>query len=120
MAEGHALAMAKKTRAMNTNTAMRVRRVQVADIPQIIALDAQVTKLAKADYWNDVFSRYGKRRPHERFFLVAELPGEGVRPCVVGFIIGEIRAWEFGSATDSRVLSATNKPVKPPMCIVTM
>jgi hypothetical protein len=54
----------------------------------------QVTKLAKADYWNDVFSRYGKRRPHERFFLVAELPAREVGPRVVGFIIGEISAWE--------------------------
>jgi GNAT superfamily N-acetyltransferase len=79
------------------NAAIRVRRVQAADMPQIIALDARVTKLAKADYWNDIFSRYGRRRLHERFFLVAELPAKRAGPRVVGFIIGEIRAWEFGS-----------------------
>jgi GNAT superfamily N-acetyltransferase len=105
-----ALAMDKKTRAMKANAAIQVRRVQAADIPQIIALDAQVTKLAKADYWNDVFSRYGKRRPHERFFLVAELPAEGVGPRVVGFIIGEIRAWEFGSTPCGWIFALSVEP----------
>ena len=76
---------------------MRVRRVRAADIAQVIALDARITKLPKAEYWNDVFSRYGKRRLQERFFLVAESLGERAAPRVVGFIIGEIRAWEFGS-----------------------
>jgi len=101
--------MDKKTRAMKTNAAMRVRRVQAADIPQIIALDARVTKLAKADYWNDIFSRYGKRRPHERFFLVAESPAEP-RPRVVGFIIGEIRAWEFGSTPCGWIFALSVEP----------
>jgi GNAT superfamily N-acetyltransferase len=105
-----ALAMDKKTRAMKVNAAIQVRRVQAADIPQIIALDAQVTKLPKADYWDDVFSRYGKRRPHERFFLVAELPAEGVRPRVVGFIIGEIRAWEFGSTPCGWIFALSVEP----------
>jgi GNAT superfamily N-acetyltransferase len=110
MAEGHALAMAKKTRAMNTNTAIRVRRVQVADIPQIIALDARVTKLAKPDYWDDVFSRYGKRRLHERFFLVAESLAERSGPRVVGFIVGEIRAWEFGSTPCGWIFALSVEP----------
>jgi ribosomal protein S18 acetylase RimI-like enzyme len=105
-----ALAMDKKTRAMKTNAAMQVRRVQAADIPQIIALDARVTKLAKADYWNDVFTRYGKRRPHERFFLVAELPREQGKPRVVGFIIGEIRAWEFGSTPCGWIFALSVEP----------
>lgn len=102
--------MDKKTRAMKTNEAIQVRRVQATDIPQIIALDARVTKLAKADYWNDVFSRYGKRRPHERFFLVAELPTERIRPRVVGFIIGEIRAWEFGSTPCGWIFALSVEP----------
>ena len=102
--------MDKKTRAIKANAAIQVRRVQAADIPKIIALDAQVTKLAKADYWNDVFSRYGKRRPHERFFLVAELPTERIRPRVVGFIIGEIRAWEFGSTPCGWIFALSVEP----------
>jgi len=78
--------------------AIRVRRVKVADMPDLIALDARITKLAKAAYWNDVFHRYGKRRLGERFFLVAESRPSKVNPRLQGFIIGEIRAWEFGSA----------------------
>ena len=104
------MAMDKKTRAMKTNAGMRVRRVQAADIPQIIALDARITKLAKGDYWNDVFSRYGKRRLHERFFLVAESPAERAKPRVVGFIIGEIRAWEFGSTPCGWIFALSVEP----------
>jgi GNAT superfamily N-acetyltransferase len=74
-------------------SAVRVRRVRAADVPHVIDLDAHVTKLAKATYWTDIYRRYGRQRLNERFFLVAE--DEGAR--LVGFIIGEIRAWEFGS-----------------------
>ena len=92
------------------NAVIRVRRVQAADMPQIIALDARITKLAKANYWNDIFSRYGRRRLHERFFLVAELPAKRVGPRVVGFIIGEIRAWEFGSTPCGWIFALSVEP----------
>ena len=89
---------------------MRVRRVQAADIPQVIGLDTRVTKLAKAEYWNDVFLRYGKRRPHERFFLVAERRAGKTESRVLGFIIGEIRAWEFGSTPCGWVFALSVEP----------
>ena len=95
---------------MKTDAAIRVRRVQAADIPQIIALDARVTKLAKASYWSDIFSRYGKRRLHERFFLIAEVAAERAGPRVVGFIIGEIRAWEFGSTPCGWIFALSVQP----------
>ncbi len=72
-----------------------VRKVREADIADVIALDARVTGLAKPDYWRSVFDRYGKRRLGERMFLVAVVP-DGAGP-ILGFIIGEVRAWEFGS-----------------------
>jgi ribosomal protein S18 acetylase RimI-like enzyme len=97
-------------RATKSNAAMRVRRVQAADMSQVIALDARVTKLPKADYWNDVFRRYGKQRLHERFFLVAENRTERAAPHVVGFIIGEIRAWEFGSTPCGWVFALSVEP----------
>lgn len=94
---------------MNSNVAIQVRRVRAADIPQIIALDARITKLAKADYWNDIFGRYGKRRLRERFFLVAEgRVGRGLR--VVGFVVGEIRAWEFGSTPCGWIFALSVEP----------
>ena len=106
----NALAMDKDAGATKTDTAVRVRRVQAADIPQVIALDTRVTKLAKAGYWNDVFRRYGKQRLHERFFLVAENRTDPADPHVLGFIIGEIRAWEFGSTPCGWVFALSVEP----------
>lgn len=102
--------MDKKKQAKNANVTMRVRRVRAADIAQVIALDARITKLAKVDYWNDVFSRYGKRRLHERFFLVAECLADRAAPRVVGFIIGEIRTWEFGSTPCGWIFALSVEP----------
>ena len=76
----------------------------------MIALDARVTKLAKAEYWSDVFRRYGKRRLHERFFLVAENHKDRAASRVVGFIIGEICAWEFGSTPCGWVFALSVEP----------
>ena len=75
-----------------------VRRAADTDIPSVIALDNRVTGLAKPEYWQDVFERYGKQRLEERFFLVAETAQAESGAPILGFIIGEVRAWEFGSA----------------------
>ena len=104
------LAADMNARAATANTALLVRRVQAADIPHVIALDTRVTKLAKAEYWSDVFRRYGKQRPHERFFLIAENHKDRADSRVLGFIIGEIRAWEFGSTPCGWVFALSVEP----------
>lgn len=76
---------------------LTIRPVRAADIPQVIALDQAITGLVKADYWEQAYERYGRRRPNERFFLVAVPADRKAGRRVLGFIIGEIRAWEFGS-----------------------
>lgn len=68
-----------------------VRAARAADLPAIVALDAHATGLALPDYWAERFAWYSGGH-HDRFFLVAE---EGKR--AVGFVVGEVRAWEFGS-----------------------
>ena len=68
-----------------------IRAAAVADVPAVTRLDSRITGITKADYWADMFERYGKRP--NRFFLIAEGEDAGV----IGFIIGEVRAWEFGS-----------------------
>ncbi len=70
-----------------------IRRAGADHLDQIVDLDARITGLAKPDYWADIFERYGTRRSHERFFLVAEAP-DGT---LAGMIAGEVRGWEFGS-----------------------
>jgi ribosomal protein S18 acetylase RimI-like enzyme len=73
---------------------VRIRRAVEHDLPQVADIDHRVTKIAKPEFWDDIFERYGKRRLTERFFLVAE-PEEGGG--ILGFVVGEVRAWEFGS-----------------------
>jgi ribosomal protein S18 acetylase RimI-like enzyme len=90
-------------------SAIAVRRVRATDIPQVIALDERVTGLAKPDYWQDALSRYDGRRLHDRAFLVAERRGPKSNS-IVGFIIGEVRAWEFGSAPCGWILALSVEP----------
>ncbi len=71
--------------------AVRVRSAQGSDLPAVVALDAENTGIPKAAYWKDRFEWYVGRHP-DRFFLVAERNGT-----MLGFIVGEVRAWEFGS-----------------------
>jgi len=68
-----------------------IRVAKNSDIAAVSGLDATITGIAKPDYWSDMFERYGTR--DKRYFLVSE-NNEGQ---VIGFIIGEVRAWEFGS-----------------------
>jgi len=58
----------------------------------VIALDAEVTGIEKPDFFFELFHRYGARGAQQRFFLVAESAG-----AIVGFILGDVRDWEFGS-----------------------
>lgn len=69
-----------------------VRPVRRGDLEQVIALDATVTGVEKQPYWRNVYRRYGSGAHKQRHFLVAVA---GRR--IVGFLIGEVRDWEFGS-----------------------
>ena len=69
-----------------------IRAARRADLDQVIAIDATVTGVEKRPYWLSVFRRYGDGARPERHFLVAEAEGR-----VAGFIIGEVRDWEFGA-----------------------
>lgn len=75
---------------------VRVRAVRQADLPAVIALDATVTGLHKADYWQRVYRRYGVAGQGLRHFLVAEVSEDRTKH-LCGFVIGEVRDWEFGS-----------------------
>ena len=71
---------------------LRIRPLRRGDLDRVTAIDATVTGLEKTAYWRSIYRRYGAGAQPERAFLVAELDGR-----VVGFVIGEIRDWEFGS-----------------------
>jgi ribosomal protein S18 acetylase RimI-like enzyme len=82
-----------------------VRPVRRGDLDQIVALDARVTGLEKRSYWQSLYRRYGATTQGERQFLVAEAGGR-----VVGFVIGEVRDWEFGSPPCGWVFAVDVQP----------
>lgn len=71
----------------------RIRPVQAADLADVIALDAEMTGIEKSDFWRDLSASLPSR--NDRHFLVAEVPRGGP---IRGYIVGEVRAYEFGSA----------------------
>jgi GNAT superfamily N-acetyltransferase len=105
-----ALSPKRQKKAPAPVRALRIRGVQAADIRLVIALDKLVTGLAKPRYWQDVFEEYGRRRAKGRFFLVAEPTARAAETQILGFIIGEVRAWEFGSAPCGWVFALSVEP----------
>jgi ribosomal protein S18 acetylase RimI-like enzyme len=85
MAENSAL-----KRRSDSPAPVLIREAEPVDIVPVAALDTRITGVAKPDYYRKAYTRYGTRP--DRYFLVAERDGK-----ILGFIIGEIRAWEFGS-----------------------
>ena len=84
---------------------LRVRPAQPGDLDRVIAIDARVTGVEKTDYWYEVFHRYGARGGRQRFFFVADLDG-----VVEGFVIGEVRDWEFGEPPCGWVFGIAVRP----------
>jgi ribosomal protein S18 acetylase RimI-like enzyme len=85
--------------------AVRVRNVQVGDLEEVAAIDLEVTRLPKPGYWAEIYQRYGTGRRQQRFFLVAEAAGR-----IEGFVIGEVRDWEFGSPRCGWVFAINVRP----------
>lgn len=81
-----------------------IRPVVADDLPRIIDLDQRNTGVAKPDYWRDLYARYANAG-RARFFLVAD-----VDDALAGFVIGEVRAWEFGSEPCGWVFAIQVKP----------
>jgi len=84
----------RSTAAARRNAAatLEIRPARKRDLDEIVAIDARVTGLEKRAYWESIHRRYGHDDTRGRQFLVATRDAR-----VIGFIIGEIRDWEFGS-----------------------
>ena len=76
-----------------------IRPAQASDLPAISALDARLTGSTKPDYWRDMLAP-------ERNLLVAE--SEAGR--LLGFIAGEVRAFEFGQPAAGWVFAIQIEP----------
>lgn len=73
--------------------ALRIRPLVQADLAGVIRLDAHHTGARKPAYWKRVFREFLHTRDRRvRVGLAAEA-GKGL----VGYLLGEVRAFEFGS-----------------------
>lgn len=81
----------RHTAPVSAEAEVVVRGARVGDVGGVVAIDADTGSRGLEGYWRDRIAWSLAGRP-ERCFLVAEVSGE-----LVGFIIGEVRAWEFGS-----------------------
>ena len=85
--------------------ALHIRPVCRGDLNAVIEMDAMVTGIAKRDYWNSLYKRYADAVATGQHFLVATSGSE-----VIGFVIGEVRDWEFGSPPCGWVFAIDVRP----------
>jgi ribosomal protein S18 acetylase RimI-like enzyme len=76
-----------------------IRPAQASDLPAISALDARLTGSDKPEYWREMLAP-------ERNLLVAE----GGKGTLLGFIAGEVRAFEFGQPAAGWVFAIQIEP----------
>ncbi len=82
-----------------------IRNAVPADFDAVTGLDFVGDPEEKPAYWRGIFDRYVTIGRDGGFFLVAEKSGE-----VIGFIVGEVRAWEFGSPPCGWVFALSVSP----------
>lgn len=68
-----------------------IRKLWRDDLDAVVALDAHATGVAKPDYWAETFKRFVPPTAR-RCAFAAESDG-----ALVGYVMGEVRSWEFGS-----------------------
>ena len=90
-------------RSEKASIAMRCAKPD--DAPAVVALDQATTGQNKPDYWRDMIAQFSGAQADRRAFLVAESGGR-----LVGFISGEIRAFEFGAEPRGWVFAVAVDP----------
>lgn len=84
------------TASARAHTAPRIRAIRSGDANAIAAIDAAHTGVLKKRWWRDVVARHtgSGRGGGPRVGLVAV---EGPKGTVVGYAMGRVRSFEFGS-----------------------
>ena len=81
------------TPAIPADLAAEVRKLRANDMDDVVRIDALHTGQRKSDYWQRVFRDFfDGGREELRVGLAAEADG-----VVQGYLLGEVRAFEFGS-----------------------
>lgn len=82
-----------------------IRYARPSDLDSVITLGDSTLVAEKQAYWRGIFEHYVSCGSNDRHFLVSE-----VNDKVVGFIVGEVRAWEFGSPPCGWVFALSVSP----------
>ncbi|HET9480880.1 MAG TPA: GNAT family N-acetyltransferase [Candidatus Polarisedimenticolia bacterium] len=72
--------------------ALDVRDLRRADLTEVIRIDGLHTGRRKPAYWRGTFDSFMKKGSGGRIGLAAQAQGR-----VIGYLLGEVRAFEFGS-----------------------
>jgi ribosomal protein S18 acetylase RimI-like enzyme len=73
--------------------AFTIGTLRAADLAAVVRLDARLTGRRKPSYWNGVFGEFvSPRHGSSRVGLAARVDGQ-----LTGYLLGEVRAFEFGS-----------------------
>lgn len=68
---------------------LKIEPAQLSDLPSIVSIDAEITGISKPEIWYAYHAPVTPGAHHH--LLVARFEGE-----VVGYTVGEVRAWDFG------------------------
>ncbi|GLI39303.1 hypothetical protein GHYDROH2_28040 [Geobacter hydrogenophilus] len=82
-----------------------IRNARPSDFDAVLALDETGHIEGKQATWRRIFEHYVNCGDDDCHFLVSEINGK-----VVGFIVGEVRAWEFGSPPCGWVFALSVSP----------
>lgn len=77
--------------AEKRETQIVIRKMWRDDLDAVVDLDAHATGVAKPDYWSETFKRFVPPTAR-RCAFAAEHDG-----ALIGYVMGEVRSWEFGS-----------------------
>jgi len=72
-----------------TSTAVSIRPLDETDLGELVAIDEAITDTYRPKVWDDRVAYYLRRDPEGCF--VATVEGR-----IVGFMLGEVRSFEFG------------------------
>src|SRR5882672_6880278 len=88
---------------------LRIRPLREADIEAIIGIDSLISGEEKAGFWRGLLKLYepgatteGEEAPERITFLCLVAEAE---PQVVGFVLGDVQAWQFGMPRCARIVA---------------
>lgn len=89
-----------------TGCDVKIRGLRMGDLSEVKRIDALHTQEQKPEYWQRVFSQFvGEGADPERVALGVE-----AEQGLLGYLFGEVRAFEFGSAASGWIFSVGVDP----------